>query len=252
MNIQRLGSSWRLALAGAALSSLAACAIAQPESAPRPVVQQVEADKAAAAAAPVEPQAAPAPAPAAPEQPGSTVAELQGLIQNRQVAELRTTYNGSYGASLLFKADDLTYYVALFQQRDFWRVVKTVSQRQAEATYRGFAAQSADLAEVDLQRIRLQAEYAHAERQLAARTAQLNVLQADQSLRQQQEQQVAARQEQLRQETASLNEQQQDARAQLRQLQRQIDALRAEQSRIAKPKAGKPAAPARRAGAAAK
>lgn len=248
MKIQRLGSSWRLVLAGAAVAGLAACATAQPEAASRPVVKQVEADPAAAAAA-VTPPAAPAAAPAS-AAPASTVAELQELIQRREVAELRTTYNGSYGASLLFKADDLTYYVALFQQRDFWRVIKTDSRGQAEAAYRGFAARSAELAEVDLKRIRLQAEYAHAEKQLAARTAQLSVLQADQSLRQQQEQQVAARQARLRDETASLSEQRQDVRAQLRALQRQIDALRAEQRRISTPV--KPAAQTRSTGGAAK
>ena len=47
--------------------------------------------------------------------------------------------------------------MALFQQKDFWRVVKTQSDKQAEATYRAFASQSMELAEVDIQRIRLQA-----------------------------------------------------------------------------------------------
>jgi len=210
-------------------AGLAACAGLPSAKAPDPVVRQVEAEPAAAAVTPP-----PAPAVPEPARPLSTVAELQALIKNREVAELRTTYNGSYGASLLFKADDLAYYVALFQQSDFWRVVKTHSAKQAESTYQAFAAQSAELAEVDISRIRLQAEYAHAERQLAARTAQLNTLQADQSLRVQQEQQVAARQAQLREETDALAEQRQDVSKQLRALQRQIEALEAEQARIGK------------------
>jgi chromosome segregation ATPase len=160
------------------------------------------------------------------------VAELQGLIQNRQVSELRTAYNGTYGASLLFKPDDLTYYVALFQQKDFWRVLKTVSEKQAEATYRAFVTQSADLAEVDIKRIKLQAEYANAEKLLASRSAQLSTLQADRTLRMQQEEQVAARQEQSRQETTALADQQKDVRQQLRDLQRQIDSLQAQQAQI--------------------
>ncbi|WP_144638189.1 DUF2968 domain-containing protein [Bordetella genomosp. 13] len=244
MNIQQLGPSLRVAMATAALASLAACASAQqPQSEPQPpVVKQVESDK-NAASAPVTPPASPSPArPAAADQPAAptTVAELQGLIQNRQVAELRTTYNGSYGASLLFKGDDMQYYVALFQQRDFWRVVKTVSQSQAESTYRAFVEQAAELAAIDLQRIRLQAENTNAEKQLAARSRQLSVLQADQALRQQQEQMVADRQAQLRQERDALAEQRQDARAQLRALQRQIDELQAEQESVGKK------APARR------
>lgn len=226
MNVQFIRAATRMALLGAALSGLAACASAQSE-APRPTVKQVE-DK-PAAATPVTPPPA---APAAAARPSSTVAELQGLIQSRQVSELRTAYNGSYGASLLFKPDDLTYYVALFQQKDFWRVLKTVSEKQAETTYRAFAAQSADLAEVDIKRIKLQAEYAHAEKLLASRNAQLSTLQADRTLRMQQEEQVAARQEQSRQEATALADQQKDVRQQLRDLQRQIDSLQAQQAQI--------------------
>jgi hypothetical protein len=217
-----------MALLGTALSGLAACASAQSE-APRPTVKQVE-DK-PAASTPVTPPP-PAAAPTAAARPSSTVAELQGLIQNRQVSELRTAYNGTYGASLLFKPDDLTYYVALFQQKDFWRVLKTVSEKQAEATYRAFVTQSADLAEVDIKRIKLQAEYANAEKLLASRSAQLSTLQADRTLRMQQEEQVAARQEQSRQETTALADQQKDVRQQLRDLQRQIDSLQAQQAQI--------------------
>ncbi|MGE8567255.1 MAG: DUF2968 domain-containing protein [Achromobacter sp.] len=225
MNVQFIRAATRMALLGTALSVLAACASAQPE-APRPTVKQVEDSQ--AAATPVTPPAAPA----APARPASTVAELQDLIQSRQVSELRTAYNGTYGASLLFKPDDLTYYVALFQQKDFWRVLKTVSEKQAESTYRAFAAQSAELAEVDIKRIKLQAEYAHAEKLLASRSAQLSTLQADRTLRMQQEQQVAARQEQSRQEATALADQQKDVREQLRDLQRQIDALQAQQAQI--------------------
>ncbi len=226
MNVQYIRGAARMTLLGCALSGLAACASAQSPAA-RPVVAQVE-DK-QAASTPVTP---PAPAPVANAQAASTVADLQALIQSRQVSELRTTYNGTYGASLLFKPDDLTYYVALFQQKDFWRVVKTTSEKQAEATYRAFALQSADLAEIDIKRIKLQAEQTRAERLLASRSATLSTLQADQALRLQQEQQVAARQEQAQQETLALVDQQKDVRQQLRDLQRQIDALQAQQSQV--------------------
>lgn len=225
MNVHFIRATARMALLGTALSGLAACASAQQPEAARPAVQQVEDTQ--AASTPVTP---PPPAPAA--RPASTVAELQSLIQNRQVSELRTTYNGTYGASLLFKPDGLTYYVALFQQKDFWRVVKTQSDKQAEATYRAFAGQSMELAEVDIQRIRLQAEYAHNEKLLASRNAQLSTLQADNTLRMQQEEQVAARQQQSRQEATALADQQKDVRQQLRDLQRQIDALQAQQAQL--------------------
>jgi hypothetical protein len=227
MKVHFIRGAARMALLGTALSGLAACAVAQPEE-PRPTVKQVEDTQ--AASTPVTP---PASAPSLAARPSSTVSELQSLIQNRQVSELRTAYNGTYGASLLFKPDDLTYYVALFQQKDFWRVLKTQSDKQAESTYRAFAAQSADLAEVDIKRIKLQAETAHAEKLLATRSAELSTLQADRALRLQQEQQVAARQEQSRQEATALAEQEKDVRQQLRDLQRQIDALQAQQAQVA-------------------
>ncbi|AVJ28929.1 DUF2968 domain-containing protein [Achromobacter spanius] len=229
MNVQFIRGAARMALLGAALSGLAACASAQPEP-PRPTVKQVEDTQ--AASTPVTP---PAPPPAA--RPASTVSELQGLIQNRQVSELRTAYNGTYGASLLFKPDDLTYYVALFQQKDFWRVLKTKSDKQAEATYRAFVTQSAELAEVDIKRIKMQAENAHAEKLLASRSAELSALQADRTVRLQQEEQVAARQQQSREEATALAGQQKDVRQQLRDLQRQIDALQAQQAQVGNPAA---------------
>jgi len=240
MNIQTLGPSLRLSLAVAVLASLTACAGTSSRDDASQVVRQVDADQ-SAQAAPSAPSAASEAAKSSGAASASstatttTVAELQSLIQQHQVAELRTTYNGSYGASMLFKSDDMQYYVALFQQRDFWRVVKTVSQPQAEATYRAFVEQAASLAAVDLQRIRLQAEYSNAEKQLAARSQQLNQLQADQTLRQQQEQVVADHQAQLRQERDALAEQRQDVREQLRALQQQIDRLQAEQESLAKP-----------------
>jgi len=81
MNVQFIRAATRMALLGTVMSGLAACASAQPE-APRPTVKQVEDPQ--AAATPVTPPAAPA-APAAPARPASTVAELQDLIQSRQV-----------------------------------------------------------------------------------------------------------------------------------------------------------------------
>jgi hypothetical protein len=232
----------RMAVVAGTLSGLMACASAQTPD-PRPAVVQAAPDSKDPAAPVTPPASAPAPlaTPAAPPPASTTVSELQQLIQSRQVTELRTTYNGSYGASLLFKSEDLTYYVALFQQKNFWRVLKTNSENQAESTYRAFSNQSADLASADIQRIKLQAEYTRNERLLAKRNAELSTLQADAALRKDQETQVIARQEQARQETQALNEQQQDVRQQLRDLQRQINALQAQQADVSSQPAAKPA-----------
>ena len=78
----------------------------------------------------------------------NTVDELKQLMDAQQLTELRTTYNGNYGASLLFNANTLTYYVALFQEKNFWRVIKTDAVDNAERVYRTFAQQSEQLAQV--------------------------------------------------------------------------------------------------------
>ena len=162
----------------------------------------------------------------------STMAELQQLIQNRALNELRTTYNGNYGASLLFKADDLTYYVAMFQQKNFWRVVKTDSETQAEQTYKAFVEQTVQLADVDIRRIKLDAERTVTEKQISANESRLSALQNDLTMQRQQEQQVAARQEQARQEAAALANERQAAREQLNTLQRQIRMLEEQQGKL--------------------
>jgi uncharacterized protein involved in exopolysaccharide biosynthesis len=223
------------------LSALTACAFAQPDS-NRPAVRQVEPDK-AAASAPVTPPPPAASSNTVVDDTPSTVAALQQLIQTRKVEELRTTYNGTYGASLLFKADDMVYYVAQFRAKNFWRVLKTSSLPQAEATYRAFVDQSANLAAIDIERIRLQAEVAKAERQLATRNSQLSTLQADQALRKEQEAQVAAIQKQSREEAQALSDQEQDARKQLRELQRKISNLQAQQASVGSTATATPAKP---------
>ncbi|AZG08176.1 DUF2968 domain-containing protein [Pigmentiphaga sp. H8] len=196
------------------------------------VVQNTTAKTAAQAQAPA--QAAPARSVDAAQAASnnSTMAELQQLIQNRTLNELRTTYNGNYGASLLFKADDLTYYVAMFQQKNFWRVVKTTSESQAEQTYKAFVEQTVQLADVDIRRIKLDAERAVTEKQISANETRLSALQNDLSMQRQQEQQVAARQEQARQEAAALANERQAAREQLNTLQRQIRMLEEQQTKL--------------------
>ena len=171
MNVHFIRATARMALLGTALSGLAACASAQQPEAARPAVQQVEDTQ--AASTPVTP---PPPAPAA--RPASTVAELQSLIQNRQVSELRTTYNGTYGASLLFAGRPDLLRGPVPAEGFLARGQDPVGQAGRGHLPR-FAGQSMELAEVDIQRIRLQAEYAHNEKLLASRNAQLSTLQAE-------------------------------------------------------------------------
>jgi hypothetical protein len=74
------------------------------------------------------------------KQPAAgNVAELQKMIRGSDLSELRTTYNGSYGASLFFYGKEMTYYVALFQHKNFWRVIRTADDMRADLIYKDFA-----------------------------------------------------------------------------------------------------------------
>lgn len=217
-----------LPLAAVVLSGCAALS-----SKPQPTRPTVAAAPAPAVdATPVQPPSVavePAPAPAA-AAPQGVAGELQGLIRTGKVHEMRTVYNGSYGASLLFDASALQYYVALFQQKDFWRVVKTDDVAHAEQVYRNFTAETRQLAQDELRGVRLQAEYAHTEAQLGERAAELTALQQDAQARQQQESVAVQRQQQARDEVERLAQQQREARRQLQELQRQIRQLEAAQA----------------------
>ncbi|MVW79783.1 DUF2968 domain-containing protein [Bordetella sp. 02P26C-1] len=222
MTLRKLHRAARSATVIAALFTLAACAAITPQD------RQAVAEQSTPVQTPAQLEASSAPAASI----SSTADALRSLIESRQVVELRTTYNGTYGASLLFKPEDLVYYVALFQQKDFWRVVQTLSESQAEAMYRAFSQQSAELAEVEIARIKLQAEYAQSERLLTIRNQELAVLRADQALRDQQAQQVAARQEEARQQATALSAQEEQLRNELAVMQRQIEVLRAQQAEL--------------------
>ena len=202
---------------------LSACSsvslVQEPE---RPVVAQTQEQDVEDVAPVAPPAAAPAPAPA---YQNTTVAQLQQLIQARGVQELRTAYNGRFGASLLFAADSMTYYVALFQQREFWRVFKTTDESLAERMYTQYRQDTVDYAAADLERIKLQAEVANAEKQLNESADQLTVLQNDLALQRQQEALAIAQREESRREANALAEQEREAREQLRELQRQIKDL---------------------------
>lgn len=212
-----------MALSLGVLFLLSACSsvslVQEPE---RRVVAQTQ-DEAVQDVEPVAPVAVPS-APARPAV-NTTVAELQQLIQARGVQELRTAYNGRYGASLLFAAENLTYYVALFQQREFWRVFKTTDAALAERMYTQYRQDTVDYAASDLDRIKLQAEVARTEKELNASADQLTVLQNDLAMQRQQEALAVAQREEARREAQALAEQGREARDQLQELQRQIKEL---------------------------
>lgn len=156
---------------------------------------------------------------------GGNVAELQRMIHGPDLAELRTTYNGSYGASLLFYAKEMTYYVALFQQKTFWRVIKTTDETRAEAIYRDFARQTVQLSDVEIRRTRLEAQKAFTERLIALQQVRANRLEADLSVARQQQAAVATQQKETRQQASALQNQKAAAQDQLRATQHQVREL---------------------------
>lgn len=150
------------------------------------------------------------------------VAELQQLIKGSELSELRTTYNASYGTSLLFHGKEMTYYVALFQQKNFWRVIKTQDAARAEMIYRDFVRQTVQLSNVEIRRTQLEAQKAFTERMIALSQGRANRLQADLDVARQQQTIVANQQQQTRAEALALAQQKTAAQEQLRVAQRQV------------------------------
>jgi hypothetical protein len=240
------GSGWFGAVGYASAQSMADGEIGEAQSrAPAStVVAPVDAALELSPDAVSVPANAPAPAQTGPAQPVSAnkqpastdhttenhgdVAELQRMLKDGDVTELRTTYNGSYGASLLLSEKGLTYYAALIQQKSLWRVIKTQDREHAEAIYAEFVRQSERLADVEVRRAELNAEMADTDRQIALAQARAERLQADLDIAHQQEALFAIRQKKLREETVALDSQRRAAQDQLRESRRHARMLQRE------------------------
>jgi hypothetical protein len=144
------------------------------------------------------------------------------MIHGAKLSELRTTYNGSYGASLFFYPQEMTYYVALFQDKHFWRVIKSQDMARAESVYAGFVQQTAQLADVEIRRTQLQAQKAYIEDIIALSEDRAKRLQADLDVARAQQAKVNDYQRQTQGEAATLNAEKEKAQAQLRQVQGQV------------------------------
>ncbi|WP_246429031.1 DUF2968 domain-containing protein [Pseudoxanthomonas broegbernensis] len=169
-------------------------------------------------------------APPADQAAGSTVAELRELMDGGRLTELRTTYNGNYGASLLFYTQSLHYYVALFRDREFWRVIKTDSVDDAERYYRTFVAQTEDLAQVYIDTVRLDAGKRFTERMVALNEQRLRNLQQEVEMQRQQSLQVSTALQQARQQAVSLSSDLRASHSELDAINQRIEALQAVQA----------------------
>lgn len=170
-------------------------------------------------------------APPADGSPGSVAAaNLQRLIDSHQLTELRTTYSASYGTSLLFQADKLTYYIALFRNKQFWRVIQTESYENAENIYNTFVKQTNDLAQVEIDATRLQAGKAYVERMIALNQKRLQNLEQDKGYQQQQAKQVAVAQQEAKQQAMTLSEDLNSTSKQLESMKQSIETLEKQQA----------------------
>jgi hypothetical protein len=139
---------------------------------------------------------------------------------------LRTSYNGSYGASLLFNGNEMTYYVTLFQQKNFWRVIKTTSDSRAEGIYADFVKRTVQLSEIEIRRTKLEAQKAYTARLIAISEKRAAFLQADLDNQRTQQAEVVARQQDTAQQAAQLESQRKTEQSKLDELRRQIEQLR--------------------------
>jgi hypothetical protein len=153
------------------------------------------------------------------------VVTLMALIHDSELVELRTTYNGSYGASLFFYPPDMTWYVVLFQDKHFWRVIRSQDEGRSEAIYADFARQTERLADVEIRRTQLEAQKAYIQRVIALSEDRARRLQADLDVAHTQQAQVNDRQRQMQEDAAALRSAKAQAQAQLSDVQRQVQDL---------------------------
>ncbi|EGC99658.1 putative lipoprotein, partial [Burkholderia sp. TJI49] len=164
-------------------------------------------------------------APAADAAAQGNVAELAQMLHDGRIVEMRTTYNGRYGASLMFDPREMTYYAALFQDKHLWRVIKSQEKPRAEAVYANFVQQTAQLADVEILRTELQAQKAFLERAIALQANRAQRLEADLGVARSQQAEVAQRQQSAQAQARALQVEKHAAQVQLRDLQEQVRQL---------------------------
>ncbi|MBN3779782.1 DUF2968 domain-containing protein [Burkholderia sp. Ac-20345] len=207
-------ATWIIALAACAQAGTAWSADATaPAAGTRPAVTSLRGDAAASGAA------------ASDASAQGNVAELTRMLHDGRIVEMRTTYNGSYGASLMFDPREMTYYVALFQDKHLWRVIRSQEKSRAEMVYANFVQQTIQLADIEIRRTELEAQKAFLERVIALQANRAQQLQADLSVARSQQAEVAQRQRSAQEQAQALQVEKRAAQIQLRDLQEQVRQL---------------------------
>ena len=60
----------------------------------------------------------------------------------------------------MFDPREMTYYVALFQDKHLWRVIRSQEKSRAEMVYANFVQQTVQLADIEIRRTELEAQKA--------------------------------------------------------------------------------------------
>ncbi|KVK92282.1 DUF2968 domain-containing protein [Burkholderia cepacia] len=207
-------ATWIVALAACAQAGTAWSADATaPAAGTRPAVTSLRGDAASSTAVATDASAQ------------GNVAELTQMLHDGRIVEMRTTYNGSYGASLMFDPREMTYYVALFQDKHLWRVIRSQEKSRAEMVYANFVQQTVQLADIEIRRTELEAQKAFLERVIALQANRAQQLQADLSVARSQQAEVAQRQRSAQEQAQALQVEKRAAQMQLRDLQEQVRQL---------------------------
>ncbi|KWI48267.1 DUF2968 domain-containing protein [Burkholderia cepacia] len=207
-------ATWIVALAACMQAGTAWSADATaPAAGTRPAVTSLRGDAAASTAVATDASAQ------------GNVAELTQMLHDGRIVEMRTTYNGSYGASLMFDPREMTYYVALFQDKHLWRVIRSQEKNRAEMVYVNFVQQTVQLADIEIRRTELEAQKAFLERVIALQANRAQQLQADLSVARSQQAEVAQRQRSAQEQAQALQVEKRAAQMQLRDLQEQVRQL---------------------------
>ncbi|MDR5830923.1 DUF2968 domain-containing protein [Caballeronia sp. LP006] len=153
------------------------------------------------------------------------IAEVEWLIQQSSLSTFRAFQSFAFSTTLLFYPRDLTYYSVLFHDDAVWRVLKAEDADAAEAAFRHFVEQAMRLAEAEMRRAYLEAQNEQYTRLIAESEAQVERVRVDLQRGNSQDQQVAARQQEIRRELAQLEGRRVSAQVQLSKLQRQLHQL---------------------------
>jgi hypothetical protein len=143
---------------------------------------------------------------------------------------LREVINGSYSAKLTFQPRHLSYVAELYHQGNVWRVIRTDVVKTAESTFDAFASQTRQLAQVEIDALRLHAGKLYAEHMVAINTERLQALQANLSRQRQESQQVMSQQNAVREQAQALSGDLRNVSAKLSDVQKNIRVLEAQQA----------------------